>query len=233
LNAIDPKGSKVSHKLKAFGAIVGAALVVGAISVASAPATAGGHFIAETAHTTINGSQIGTMQLDDPAGNVTCQIATFDGTVSTVTTESITLTPHYTNCISGTNTAIVDHNGCNFTFTVRPNPETNHNTPHLVCPPGQSVTLTVFFEHTNTLACIIHFGPQTPTGGLLYKTGGSGTTHDITAVATVTGITVTRTPQFFGGCKFAPEHGATDQMTGEATIKGFNTEGKQVGITAT
>lgn len=228
--------------LKVFGALLSAALMASAIAVVSASATAGGaHFTSEEAHTILKGSQdttVGAKRLEFHAaiGSLHCSEMTFEGTATSATQESGTNAPLFgTTCTpaGSTNTVHVNLNGCTFTFTIRTNPETNHNTTHLVCPPEKTVTLIVTLEHSNVTACTIHIAPQTPAGGIIYGTKGSGSTHAITARITLTGITVTRTPNFFGGCLFAPETGHEAELTGDAVITGFNTAGEQVGITAT
>jgi hypothetical protein len=224
----------VNRKLKALGALLSAALMLGALAVVSAPAETGGHFVSEVAHTELKGQQEnGFNELHDAIGSVLCEEASFTGTTNATTVESVTIVPKYGKCRNGTNTVTVDMNGCSYTFTVGKKAATADNTVHLLCPTGQSVTLTIFFEHSSTLACTVHLKPQTPTGGVVYTTTGSGATHGITADITVKGIVVTRTPGFFGGCLFAPENGTNGELTGFATLNGFNTEGKQVGVTAT
>jgi hypothetical protein len=231
------KGTQMNRKLKALSAIFSAALLAAAVSVVSAPAETGGHFISEVAHTELSGAQeSGFNELHDAIGSVLCEEASFTGTTTATTHESISIIPKYGKCRNGTNTVTVDMNECYYTFTVGKKAATGHNTVHLICPPGKSITLTIFLEHTShthTPACTVHIPAQTPTGGVTYTTTGSGKTHGITADITVTNITVIRTPHFFGGCLFAAEHGTTAELTGKATLQGKTTAGEPVGITAT
>lgn len=231
----------MNRKLKALGALLSAALMVGAIAVVSASAEEepGGHFVSSVSHTLLRGTShaVNPLELKDPAGNVFCPTQNYHGTVNAPTVESVTVTPTYgTDCIitGTTNTVHVDMNGCQYTFTVRKT-STKDSTVHLVCPAGQSVTLTVTLEHTNTVACIIHLPPQTPKGGVVYTNvlGGPSNLHTVTIHATASEITSTRTPQFFGGCQFLAEHGTTGELSGTAYIEGTDTNNVQVPITAT
>lgn len=232
----------MNRKLKLFSALFSAALLASAIAVVSAPAEEGGHFVSEVHHTTLLGGQdtsVGAsrMELHDTVlGSIHCQNEEeLTGTITGTTVTSVTITPHYkTNCTQSgsTKTVHVHMNGCQYTFTVAKEPTHKHNTVHLICPPGKSVTLTVTLDHSNTVACIVHIGAQTPKGGVTYTTTGSVKTHAITSEVTVSGIKLTRTPQFFGGCLFAPENGE-GELTGDAFLEGRNAEGTQVGITAT
>jgi hypothetical protein len=228
---------QVSNKFKALGLCL-IALAMSVAAVMSASAETGGHFVSEKEHTILKGSQEASpnhLTFHDTIGSISCTTSDFSGTTSgNVTQTEIRLNPTYHGCKSGEKIVTVDMNGCWFTFTVNKNPSTTHNTVHLNCPVNQSVTITVWAGSTeSTLACVEHLAPQTPKGGATYTTTGSGTTHGITADVTVSGIKVTRTAQFFGGCAFAPEVGESAELTGKATINGFDTENKQVGITAT
>jgi hypothetical protein len=231
----------MNRKLKALWMLLSAVLAVGAFAVVSAPAETGGHFVSEVTHTELKGTQdtapgAKRFELHSPIGTIFCAEVELTGTANATTLESVTIEPDLRECTrtESTNTFIVDMNGCTFTITVRKaEPGAKDNTTHMACPPGKSIALKWYIEHGNTLACTMHFPPQTPGGGITYGTTGSGSTHAITSSVTVTGITSTRTPAFFGGCFFAPEHGANTEITGNAVVTGFNTEGKQIGITAT
>jgi hypothetical protein len=225
----------MNRKLKALGALLSAALMVGAIAVVSAPAETGGHFTTNIHHVSITGSQVEVNKLNDPSlGSVECEKAEFHTTIASpdTTVTQVTVEPTYgPHCTNGSRVVHVDMNGCNYVFTVNKKPATSDNTVHLVCPVGQSVTLTV--TSSGTLACVIHLKPQTPKGGVTFTTGGSGETHDLLVDVTVSGIHITRTAQFFGGCLFAAETNEAATLTGTATMKGFDTAGNQTGITAT
>jgi hypothetical protein len=234
----------MNRKVKALGALFCAALMLGAVSVVSAPAEEGGHFVSGQAHTVLKAGKDPTSpgtppELHDPIlGTVHCPTESLHGTTAATTVTSVTLTATYgTDCtVTGTtNTVHVEMNGCTYTFTVKKaSVESTHSTLHLVCPINQTVTLKVTVEHTNTVACIVHIKAQTPGGGITYtnKPGPSGA-HTITAHVTATGITVTRTAQFFGGCLFAPEHATNAEFTGTAVVEGSTSGGNPVPITAT
>lgn len=226
----------MSIKLKALGLGLIAALAMSAFAVMSASATTGGHFISEQAHTLLKGS--------DEAANptkfiafgqtVTCKKAVYHGTTTNATETEQTITPTYSECTHSLGTAHVNMNGCDYLFTVRANPDVNDNTVHLVCTGAQGPTIQVTGPFGN---CKIEVTPnQTPAGGVAFKTGGSGSTHDIVADATTSGIhaVITEGGGNFFVCGTTSTTTSTATLDGNATLQGFATDGTtQVGITAT
>lgn len=226
----------MSLKLKALGLGLVAAMAMSAFAVMSASATTGGHFISEQAHTVLKGA--------DEAANptkfiafgqtVTCKKAEYHGTTNATTETSQTITPTYAECSHSLGTAHVNMNGCDYLFTIRPEPATTDNTVHLVCPGASGPTIQVTGPFGN---CKIEVTPnQTPAGGVAYKTGGSaGATHDIIADSTTSGIhaVITEGGGNFFVCGTTSTTTSTASLDGNATLRGFNTAGAQVGITAT
>lgn len=226
----------MSNKFKAFGFCLIAAVAMSVAAVMSASAETGGHFISEVAHTELKGAQVETNKLNDPTlGAVQCKQATFSGTVNSTTTTQITIIPTYHECSNGERGVTVDMNGCDYVFTIRGQaPAERDNTVHLTCPVGKQVEVTVFTNSSKTtLSCTETIRAQTPTGGVVYTTGGSGTSHDILADLTIEGIHIHRHAAFVGGCLFAATTVETATLTGTATMQGSSTAGASVGITAT
>lgn len=225
----------MSLKLKVLGLGLLAILATSAFAVTNVSATVTGHFTSEATehHLILKGTDAfgSSHQLvfreEGKSGGISCTDAEYHGTVSglsATTTQTIELTPTYTNCGTvegGTwGEVIVDHSaGCGtnvYKFTSRtPN---GHGTVHIEC----ALTIT----HPN---CEITIPKQTPTGGITYTTGVRNNKHDITGDVTVKSII----GQNHGGiCIFLGTH-HTFEMNGNTTVWGENTDGGAVGITAT
>jgi hypothetical protein len=122
-------------------------------------------------------------------------------------------------------------NGCAYIFTIRKGePQTKDNTVHLECPEGKLIETIVDDPFG---PCNITIKAQTPAGGIVYEAGGAGQTHYITGNITVSGIHVVYDGGFVACGVAKGKTTETSTLTGKITIKGFNTEGEQVGITAT
>jgi hypothetical protein len=122
------------------------ALVIAAACGSTAAAEGGGFFKFHQQHTTIKGGGGHALHFTGPglSSEVGCG-TNWTGTSVALTTEELTLTAEFTNCIV-TSTGVkapIDTNGCHFRFTVRkfPTEETEH-TVHLVCPVGQVMRIT-------------------------------------------------------------------------------------------
>lgn len=223
----------MSFKLKALGLGLLAALAMSAVAVMNASATAGGHFTHDAAdgHATITGDDEpgDRTQFTGGIATVECSTATYDATVTSQTTTSLTVTPHYTTCTAAGGVAHVNMNSCTYTFTVRPNPDVNHNTVHLVCPggsPGPTINVTA-------TGCVITVLPnQTPGQGVVYKTITKNGKHAITVGVTANAITAKYTGGFFKCGKVENAHGLTE-MHGSAEVHGVDTNNNFVNITAT
>jgi hypothetical protein len=230
----------MSLKLKAFGLGLIAALAMSAMAVVNATATTGGHFTSENSHTILSG-------LDDASNppkfhafglTVTCKHATYSSTAG-LTETSISVSAVYGECSTSLGgSATVHMNGCTYVFTIGTNPATTDQTTHLVCP-GQGPVITAqspFSSHAaNGYDCVLEVTPnQTPTGGVVYETGGTaGSGHDIVVNATTTGIHTVILTGGFAACGTSSTTTATGQLTGKATVTGKSTAGAAVGITAT
>lgn len=219
-------------KLKALGLAVLAALAVSAVAVMNASATAGGHFIsdAEGGQTTIHGEDSATDQTQfTGTSTIECDTATYHGNTDEATETEIDITPTYSECSSSVGGgAEVTMNGCTYKFTVRSEPDKNHNTVHLECP---SATQGPEIHVSN--GCTITIEPnQTPSGGIVYKTGETEGKHDITAEVTASNIAAI----YHGGllkCGTGNGNTLTSTMHGTATMWGTDSFGNKVNVTAT
>jgi hypothetical protein len=192
-------------KIKAIGLAFAAALVASAVITSGASSTTGGHFTSEVEHTLVTGKEAGTHATEFEVFGIpiTCTTVAYEGTIkrATKTATEITITPNYKNCFQKTNhipenAVTIDIKGCAYILTVRPNPATNDNTVHVECPlvDGKRTTITI-----TAPGCEITIPPQTPTGGVVYKsfTGTNGK-PSITLEATVTDIVYEK----HGACEF-------------------------------
>jgi len=205
----------MTRKLKALGLAFVAVLAFGALSATAASAAS---FHSEVEHTIIDGAQ--PVAEDDVftvnAGTVKCTSATYTGTQSTATNETVTVTPSYSGCTAfGFVNAPIDVNGCTYTFNAA------NDDLIITCPEGKTITVTAF-------NCHVDVGSQTIGTGISYHNGGSGKTRDVTATANLSGLTYTQTSKTFPGCTNGTFTNGT--YKGSGTVTGTNTAGEQIGI---
>lgn len=226
----------MSLKLHATVLSLAAALAVASIAVVSASAETGGHFVSEVPHTILEG--------EDPPGSnyafsdagaglgFNCEEVKFSGTMVGETATEIILSPTFVNCKSEAKPVNVKMNGCVFLLTIRKvEPDKKDNTIHLSCPGASTVEVTVEGGFGN---CVITIKAQTPMGGMAYETAGmAGVGHDLMVKTTLSGIHAV----YHGGVL---KCGVADKKTlesaaisGETTLRGYDTEDTLVGITAT
>jgi len=232
----------MNWKLMRLAPILVVALALGATSAAPTTAEVGGHFTFEVEAVTLKG-----LDVPGPLGNhyynpevktrVACTTVTYAGSVTSAmkTATELKLTPTHIGCFdTGTKEAATyTMNGCEYVLTVRKvEPEKKDNTFLLKCPAGAKMEIAV---KEGGLTCTIKVKEQKPpTGGISYITEGTGKTHDIRAEVTMSGIEA----EYYGGlgaCGYFnnPETVKNDQMTGQFTLRGYNIDDEQIGITAT
>jgi hypothetical protein len=229
----------MSLKLKVLGLGVLAIMAMSAFAAISASAKVAGHFTHEgTAnHVIVKGeesfhtSHFLQFQHTNSEGKadgkpIECTEAKYEGTAATKTVTVIQMTAAYSGCRTQEGAAgevSVTMNGCSYTFF---SGGTKHGTVAVDCPVGSAIEV----HHPN---CTITIGAQTPTtngltNGVSYTTTVEGK-HALTANVTVGNIA----GQYHGGiCIFLGTPQNFD-MNGSVTIKGFNTDGTQAGITHT
>lgn len=224
----------MSLKTKVLGVGLLAVVVTGAFAVMNASATVGGHFTndAVLGHAIVTGTEstASTHRLAfvregaSAEEEITCHQASYIGTVNAVTVQSVTITPAWSNCTTGTTGSgtpfEVHENGCSLTFPSGKIGETHH-TVHVLCPPGVAIDIT----HAN---CTITVPAQT-LRGITYTTTVENNKHALTVNATIKGITA----HYHGGiCIFL---GTTQkwEVTGSVTVKATDTDTHPVNATET
>jgi hypothetical protein len=208
----------MNRKLKALGMAIAAVMAFAAFAGSASAA----EFHSEVAHTQISGAQVKTDVFTTNAGTVKCSEATYSGTQTTgVTSTQVTAEAKYGGCTAfGFVGATIHMNGCDYLFTSNPNPYL-----HILCPAGKVIEVT-------TPSCVITVPAQTVNSGVTYVNvpGNGTTTRHITVQVALSGLTYTQDPGPFPGCTGGGGTFTNGTYTGEATIKGANTAGTQVGI---
>jgi hypothetical protein len=199
----------MNRKLKTFS---------GALAASSGSASAA-EFHSEVAHAQISGSQVGTDSFTLNAGTWKCTELAYSGTQATEATSSeITVTPKYGGCTAfGFIGATIDVNGCDYRFTPNANPYL-----HISCS-EKPIEVT-------TATCTVTFGSQTVNSGVTYTNEGAGTTRDLRVNSSISGLTYTQHNKSFPFCAGGAGTFTNGTFSGEATMKGANTAGVQVGI---
>lgn len=222
----------MSNTPKKIGLCVIVVVASTAFSAMGASAATGGHFVSEVSHTLVDQTISGTsghqlhIKIDSgPEGTaIACKEARAVGTAAAGTvTEAIgetSLSSCYTTDNPDTLYEILE-NGCQGKATVASgNPSSTEQTGHLICPAGKSIEIT----HPNCTATV---PPQTVTG-LTYTSTTVNGKHAITVDVNVEYILYYHS----GICIFlGTNHTAT--VNGSTVIRGYNTEGNLVDITAT
>lgn len=122
-------------KLKAIGPAIAMVAAVAALSPATALA---GEFHSEGAHSVISGSLVGESKWTFNAGTVTCQEATYSGTLSAATSTTTKVTPSYSGCKAfGFVNTTIDVNGCQYEFSG------DNANMDIICPKSP-MTVTAF-----------------------------------------------------------------------------------------
>jgi hypothetical protein len=230
----------MNRKLKILGMGLLAMMATSAFAVMNAGATEPGHFTSSTAHTTITGIESGEHRLhltgDFGDGEVGCDKVTATGTTAAETVTSLTITPTYEECYttpdpSNPNTKHffpVTTDGCTYTFTITKG--ATFNEVHLVCPPGGAITI----HHPN---CTITVPPQSVPNAVDYTT----VTEDVnpdpeihdTKHAITLDVDAEFNSQYHGGICIFLGTSHKGNLDGSITVKGTDTFGNPVDITAT
>lgn len=222
--ATDNEGKlRMNRKLKALGL---ALLAVFAMSAVAASGASAAQFHAEQEPVILTSDNDTAHVFTYGLGSVTCTTTTFDTTVATKTTSSITVTPVYGGCEFLEEPAEVKVNSCDYTFTAD---TTGEHAPVTVTCGAKPIEVVV-----PTLGnCTLTVGSQTTTNGVRYTNGGSGTTRDVTVDVTAK-VAVTRdNPGNNFLCGLLSASG-TGEYKGSTTLTGFadngGTEGARIGI---
>jgi opacity protein-like surface antigen len=200
------------RNLKVLGLAVMAMLAMTAVAASAAQAV---EFHSEIENTTITGkTEAGSNSVFDAAGaSISCTSGTFTGTQALKTSTNVTVTPAYSGCtfLSVLNVP-VNMNGCQYTFDA--NGE--------VAVTGAACT-AITFEATG---CKVEVKKQAGLKEVTYTNIGSGTTREVTVTPHVIGITYTSS----GLCPKNGTFSDGNYTSGNATVKGENSKGVQVGV---
>jgi hypothetical protein len=217
----------MSIKLKALGLGLLTTMALAGFMAMNATAETGGHFTSETTHTTITGlDEISGGQVEFKVSGLTgivCDNASYSGTANATTVESLTLTPSYGACHTTgglPGATVIDLNGCAYTLTIGKK-STTDNTVDLSCV---GIYMTITHE-----GCEIRIPAKNNLKGVAYETAERAGKHAIIANLTVTGLEA----NFEAGFCILLGTSHTAELHGSVAVRGFNTEGKAVGITAT
>lgn len=219
----------MSLKFKAVGLGLLTAMATSAF-VVNAFATGGGHFVSESADTSIVGFESGaTHRLHLTAvgseGLIGCTTATYSGTASAATVSQLDIVPSYSGCTTtSTATAVqVTPNGCSYRFTTAVGG--TFGTAHLICPPGKSLEI----HHPNCTITVPGAPLNQNIAGVHYTRVTENGKHAITL-----DIAVSFTTEYHGGiCIFLGTH-HEGKLNGSVTVVGKDgPTGNPTGITAT
>jgi hypothetical protein len=209
----------MSRKLKVIGL---AALAVLAVSAVSASAAHAAQFTSQAQKTFLHGVQATQNVFTTVAGEVKCNVATFEGTQEGTadgglgfTSQEAIVHPTYSSCTAFGFPAEVNTDSCQYTLTA------GGQVTILNCTTPIKITIPI-------AGCNVTVGNQGPLSSVSYDNEGSGSTADILVTSAVTGIHYISSG---GSCGSAGEH--TDgKYTGSVTVKGYSDSGHttQVGI---
>lgn len=219
----------MSLKLKGLGLAVLASLAIGAVTVMTASATTGGHFVSDAVdgHTIVNqtsGEGIHNLSFVQHGleSAIVCDEMSVTGTATTATVTSGVGTPTFAKChTEGSETSIAIHmNGCQTQITVAAGEGATEQTNDIICPPEKQIIIT----HPN---CTITIVPQTVTGITYTRIVDNGK-HAITAA-----VNSQVALQYHAGICIFTGTNHTGTFKGSTIIRAFDTAGEQVNVTAT
>jgi hypothetical protein len=200
---------------RALGLTLMAALALVAFAASAAQAVQTPEFHVSTAPANIMGEQIGIQSFSTVNGNVTCNIAEFNGSTNVTTTASQTLTPHYENCTAFGFPATVNTNGCTYTFTLVKNSSPATANVNINCAAGKAITVV-------GAGCTTTVGSQNAKPHIILNNtteNGPGPTDIDAHVTLEKDVTYTAS-----GC-FANGTFNTGSVNGEATIRATDLNG--------
>jgi len=169
----------MTRYLKVLGLTLVAAFAMSAV-VASAASAANFNFHSEGTSTVLTGTQhAGSDVFKTDGGTVSCSSATYTGSQTGSTAESVEVTPTYSGCTAfGFINVPIHVNGCKYKFATS---ETKYQgAVHIICA-------TKPIEITSP-GCTVTVGTGTPGGKATYTNVGSGTTREVTVDVALTGI---------------------------------------------
>jgi len=222
----------MTRNFKALGLALVAVFAMSAMAASGASASS---FTAAEYPVHIQGADTseGSSKFTSIAPTITCNTATYTNTdpltiespyFEPEASESLTISPTYENCKSGSREVTVTMNGCDYVFTTQA--EGQALTSDLVCPAGKTVTIEIYNSGAHidsNLWCNIHIGGQSNLEGLTADTSG----NNVRATGAVEKISATVTP---GSCSFGLHLTINTSLDTDATLEGKNEAGGGVKI---
>ncbi len=207
------------RNLMRVAALLAALCALGVLTTAPAMA-AEGEFTIGTAPAAITAEQksqevIAVHTISGIPISLKCSVATFEGTSSTTSGKDLTLTPTYSGCTFGGLAATVKMNGCKYTFTGSAAQTATVDVTG--CTTGKTITITKG-------NCTIAIGEQSSLSHVIFISEGTGSTMDLLAQETVSGIKSTQT-----GSE-CPAPGSTQSdgtYSGTTTFRAFSDTGSR------
>ncbi|HEU5106072.1 MAG TPA: hypothetical protein VFU11_09540 [Solirubrobacterales bacterium] len=185
-------------------------MLVLAFGVANASTAAAVQFHSEAETTKITGSQTTTAKYTSTAGEITCEKATYTGTVVGKTVSSVRLAGTVSGChiiiFGSTISATVSQNGCEGIAYANGEGE-------MVCPEGKNVVVTAS-------GCTITIPPQKNMGAKY-----TNVENHISVSGSASGISYSHS-----GFTCGTGSGTNGTISGSSTAKGTNTAGVPVRI---
>jgi hypothetical protein len=198
--------------IKTLGIVTAMALAL--IAFVGASAASANLFKTAIEPTTWNGSLTGKSHVLSLNGeSFTCEKVSFSGEVKTKTTNEVTVTPELSSCAHEGFSTTWAMNGCKFRLRPGAGPSLVGSVDITGCSSPMSLT-TVY-------GCTTQIGNQPGLGTVTYKNVATSPTT-VTAIASLTGLTFTRSGTGCSGPKGTFSNGA---YTGEWTIKGASVPG--------
>jgi len=220
----------MNRKSRALGCSLLVVVTVGASSAMSVSAKTGGHFVSEVSHTSLvlgvspqSGDDI-RISIDAGKEEIECGVVEGHGTLAESTASSFELSTQNTACHTvGSEAGWTLHtNECVAKLKVASgDPATTEQTSELICPAGNAMSST----HPG---CTFTVPPQGNLNGLTYTKVTVNGKHALTI-----DVNIQYSIQFHAGvCVFlGTNHTAT--FSGSTILKGLDTPGEPVAITAT
>lgn len=214
----------MSGKFKALGLGLLAAMAVSAVAVANAGAEASGHFSSDVQHTIFTGTEDEADATEfsvDGGTGIRCHKTSYTYTGAAKLLAGLQLTPTYENCTTSGQATEFKFTTNKCRYTIKMNSAGEHATFFIECEGGP-----MEIHHPN---CTITVPPQTLLKGVKYTTIIEGDKHALTVDVTVGNIAV----QYHGGICIFLGTNHTGALTGSFRVRGANTAGEPVDITAT
>ena len=141
---------------------------------------------------------------------VKCSVTKVKGENASANATTVTVHPEYETCTLNGVKATIATNACNYQFN-QPN-ASNVATVNIVgCVAGAPITVT-------STGCTLKVTNQGPLSSVTFDNEGTGTTRDIKATVSITGITAEQS----SGCPGGAGTFATSDYTGSVTVLGYS-----------